>query len=767
MKDELLNKGKQNFSKQRTRGRSWKWAINSLGLVLVVVFGFFCIVATGGSSGTGSSSGGVSALTLPDRIELSKTEEGGAGGASVSSVLSVTEFPGMAFDSPGTDYTNQSKDIWVDDTDALDMVNSILGVCKETAYQNFVNQGPYKALAKPVSESEQSQGGSSTSSSATESLMEVTLDVTRASNSDPMVIKIWVEEPNGPGGMPVLIRGYFEVSAGVSAEYPYGVLEAHFKGNALNPDGSEGVEVFTMAMSVGAESGNVVIQFVESGDEGGGQYQWNNEVRVIANPTVTQGNAYAYEYENSAWDGESEDTCYYAFNENYLKAKIDDDDPKAYDKNDFSYKVFRYRLFTQDDGSLVTRNSGFPIQLASGEHAYIGYYGLWIPYGMEGSDGDTATRPDTGEEYTVVKKGGKLKRHTKAQIPLDDLDGVEMSYWGQQDGKDYIITWDSAAEKFKKIGERDQQNGQITYYGEAVQIDTLGEWEGAWCEALKAYLPIGRLFSGGGSAQSGDIVYYHAEEIINPGTILDDMTLYFTGFALDAPIDQTDIDNAAADEQAYRGGPPVEKTYTFDISELVLKDADGDPVIIGSGLDLSESMYTWGYNMMPLVEGSGVVDPWNEDTYYSWETGPNEWNQFATVKDSNGDYEAFDPPLRFSYTHSTASDLNGDATHNGKKFNIEYDGFELQIPWKFDETAGEWQPMINLKDGTVLSTGGTDYVVKGTEVALIMNEVADPGGLTIDTSIQPPTLVYDASKTALVGDRPTDAELKVIKGELI
>ena len=78
--------------------------------------------------------------------------------------------------------------------------------------------------------------------------------------------------------------------------------------------------------------------------------------------------------------------------------------------------------------------------------------------------------------------------------------------------------------------------------------------------------------------------------------------------------------------------------------------------------------------------------------------------------------------------------------------------------------------MINLKDGTVLSSGGTDYVVKGIEVGLDLQEVPDPSvadDLIIDVGIEPPTLTYDASKTALVGDRPAGAELKVIKGEII
>jgi hypothetical protein len=51
-----------------------------------------------------------------------------------------------------------------------------------------------------------------------------------------------------------------------------------------------------------------------------------------------------------------------------------------------------------------------------------------------------------------------------------------------------------------------------------------------------------------------------------------------------------------------------------------------------------------------------------------------------------------------------------------------------------------------------------------------MAPAADPdlaADLEIDTTVPPPDLAYDASKTALVGAVPADAALEVIKGELV
>jgi len=730
------------------------------GLFLAVIGAAYSFGVSGCSDSSSGSSAAVSALTLPDRIEISQVDD-----EQVEQSLLARATIVDLYSDADTDYTNQEKETWADDTDVLDMVNDILGAVQDTAYENFVNQGPYKALIRPVGENQEAQSGSSATSSTTESLQELYVEVSRASNSAPMIVKIWTEESDGPGGLSMLIRGYFEVTKGVSDDYPYGALEAHFKGTALNSDGTEGDQIFSMAMSVGADSqGQVEVEFVESGSEE--NFQWIHKAHVLANSDMSEGKAYAYSYEAMQGQSPEESTAYFAFNGDYFKVK-EDGDTTVLDKHDFFYKVYRYKLFYAETGEAVTMNSGFPIELPDGSHGYIGYYGLWTPTGVQPENGAVVTRVDTGEEYTLVKVGGKLTLHTRTSTTLGDLIGVEMSKYecGESGCTDYVVVWDGS--NFKKIGERNQQTGQVTYYAEADQVTfTFNTWEGAWCEALRAYLRLGTITS----PSNDSVVYYHAEETVDPETV-SDMTLYYWGFALDAPITQDVIDNA--DESSYWANP-TEKVYTFDASALVLKDSDGDSVLLSSTLDLSGTNYSNGFWMSPLTIDRYTIDNWWEayeaPTYYTWQTGPNDWNQFASLVDSDGNYVEFSAPMRFTYTHSTDNDLNGVSTHNGKAFNLEYDGFELRIPWEYNEDAGEWRPLFNLKDGTVLTDGTTNYVVKGTEEAVVMQEVSDPSvadDLLIDESITEPDLTYDASKTALVGAVPSNAELKVIKGELI
>lgn len=742
------------------------------------------LAACGGGGGgtTTADTGTVTALSLPDRIQLTNNEESAdsaRAAVSLSSLLSRSAgVVRSAYNDAGTDYANAVKRSWVDDTDALDMINTILGVCSETSYGDFVNQGPYIALVRDADESKQSQSGSSATATTTEELMEIIVDVSRASNSSPMIIKIWLYV-NGPDDMPMLVRGHFTVSQGVSDDYPYGVMEAHFKGNMVGSDGSIGNEIMQMALGVSAEDGNVVLENVD--DEGvSGGWELHRKVRVVANADVTQGNAYLADQEAQCdQDGctlPAETISQIAFNQTYFKETEQGGSPVVYAKDQFQHKVFRYQLFDALTGAKITRNSGFPIQTADGKHGYIGYYGLWMNNNTTLENGDTVyNMSDT--PYTVFRSEGKLTRHTRDSMALGDMNGVELSkYSCDMSGcTDLVVAWDSVSQAFATLGYRDQNNGMMVY-------DTTGlpatvvfeEWEGAWCEPLKSYLRLGSLYGGGATPGNGSTVYYHTEQTVDPNEAAD-LTLYTWSFTLDMPITQSVVDNAGTDEMNYWAPENMaEKTFYFIASEMMLYDASETyPVTIPSGVTIPEgSNLNWGYHIGPLtIDQFSAENNWqahNAETYYTWNTGTDDWNQFVSVVDANGDYATFQPPLSFAYTHTTEKDVNNDSTFNNKKFRLEYDGFSVNIPWEYDTVTGQWVPQINIADGTVMGPNN-EYVIKGIEEALIMDEVADPGSITFtnETNVGEPELTYDASKTALVGDVPTGIELKVIKGEVI
>ncbi len=713
-----------------------------LAMVVVSLMLAGLLAACGGSSGSGT--GTVKALTLPNRVELSGSETGSSSSSAASMRSFVPAAYTRAYNDAGTAYSTQETHIWVDDTNALDMVNQILGVIKDTAYNQFLNQGPYLALVREVGETQTSQTGSSGTSTTTEQLMEIVVDVSRTSNNDPMIVMIWVNEDDGPGNQPMLIKGYFTVWAGAGdtyegVYYPYGKLEAHFKGVDNNDNA-----IFTMAMSIGdGENGKIQIQYIENCNET--DFAFETKVNAIASSDMSEGNAYVYEYEKDG-SGECTDIFHIAYNNEYFKEKDKDDNIKVYsrDIDDMTYRVFRYKLFDADDGSAITLNSGFPIRFeknGSTHHGYIGYYGLWAPVSL--ADGDEVVGEENGNTYTLVIKGGKLKKHVIKEIGLAKLDGLEMSKWDDSTDTDIVFTYDADTEKFVQIGIRSQDtNWQVVETG-AGNIITFGDWDGAWCDSLQAWLPLGTLDSCAPTEQ----LTYHQEATVMPGS--------------------DDFPTADLSFKYWNGSAWVD--FTYDVSELMLMNGS-TPVVSTSSNDFYMPLvpaadYTANTDNIQTEPGAAF----DLDVYYSWSTGSEEWNRLTVLKDSDGDYVSFDAPLKFTYTHATANDINGDSTYDGKTFTLEYDGFSLQVPWAYDADEDEWNPMINLKSGVTL--GDSDqYVVKIVEAGLVMSQISDTSvasGLTIDTTVEEPSLDYDAAKTALVGAKPTDVELKVIKGELV
>jgi hypothetical protein len=117
--------------------------------------------------------------------------------------------------------------------------------------------------------------------------------------------------------------------------------------------------------------------------------------------------------------------------------------------------------------------------------------------------------------------------------------------------------------------------------------------------------------------------------------------------------------------------------------------------------------------------------------YYTWETGPNSWNQLTLLKDGNNNALKFDPPLRVDYVHSQSDTDAPDYKYNGTKFFFEYAGFgELHgIPGKCvdmdtgqDINCGEggpgtrWVPEFSIPNGATVAAGtSATYYVKQLE----------------------------------------------------
>lgn len=756
------------------RRRIMQMSVMSLAFACL---GFFAGCGGGGSSGAAAGGQTISALSIPSRIELTKVSDAdlNAAGSRAMAPLSRTAADAGIYNGQGTDYANLEKRAWVEDiAQALQMVNEILEVVKDTGYTTMVNKGAYVALVKSPGDQNVSQGGGAATSTVTEQLSEMTVDVVRQSNSEPMYVYFWMKEEMGPGSDAAMIKGRFEVTQAVSDAYPMGEMTAYIIGRLLDDQGLEtGEPIMKIGLTIRSENDRAVVEFAqrEQMEDQGYLVNMESEMRVEAANDFQSGKAYVHEYGPDWGDFQNwGDTPTYAtsimqvaYDPDHLK--IDNDGAiSIYDKTDLNHRVNRYKLF-DSDGNAVKINSGFPVKFKdSNAYGYVGYYGLWAPDNVTIDDSTTVIKEDTGQEYQLIQVGGKLIKHTQKTVTLAKLADTEMFHWNQQADAEDIIVWNSDNEKFMKIGER--ANGDSQYW-QAAEPAAFEEWERAWCDALQADIPVGQLYTSG-NATNDSMLTYHAQKTMIPGVDTFPGDLYMIGPGIDE------------DPYTYNWtSPGPQHHYIYDAASMVLTE-NGQPVIY-QGDD-------WGRELSPL---STVPDStgWEDDVYYSWVSGRDQWCKLTILKDGQGAPVSFEAPLLLTYEHRTGYDYNYDQAdpNDGRLFNIEYDGYELRVPWVYDEISGEYVPQLNLRDSHVsgLELTGDDghtYVLKGWEEELMMAalQAGDPAydevAAALDTAaaIDEPT-IDDNLDTAIANlfdnpdawAKPTDVQVKIIKGELV
>lgn len=686
----------------------------------------------GCGGGSSSSSGTVDAIALPDKVEVTKLGTDSSGQSGL--------FRSGLFSDGGTAYTTDATNEYNDDrsNEQAQIVNEILDLLRDAKYDSFVNKGAYKALVRQVGGGKEAQSGSSSGDTTTENLVEATMEVTRASSTSPMEVYIWFDElASGSGDIDKTIYVHATVSEEPSATYPIGKFEVRATGFAVS-DTSRTNQLMDFRLKVDAVGGKPQIQIIEDNNWGSGSESM--KFKVIAGDTELK-NGKGYFYQNSSYSGIR--TSHIVFDDNYFEEQIVGGAKTVKSKTDIIKNVHRYKLYNKETGAIKTLNSGFPIKIGD-KNGYIGYYGLWMNDGSNNNvaNGTTITKMSDNSTYTFVRAKGKMTKLTKSSITLSELNGVEINVWNGSNGDD-IVAWNGT--KFQKIATRSNSDGTVT---EITPVDYNGfsdQWSGGWCESLHSYLRLGAL---GGSPTNSSAVSYFKEEVVSaPST---NNLVYFGDLT---PNNQSDTNDWG-----------TSKALTFDTTTKMLKSGSTD-------IDFSAAQF--GSCLEPILtttqansyNSGNWWDAYNTETeYYRWCSGPDSWNQYTALKDSNNAVVTFDPPMTFSYTHTTANDYNGLSTNNGKKFSINYDGFSLQMPYKHNKDLNEWIPLINLKAGTTLSANGVDYVVKPIEVGIKMKTTTDTNSISVDTTITEPSFTPVEKNTRA---KPTGTVVKVVKGELL
>lgn len=709
-----------------------------------------------GCGGGGSSSGGtVLGLSVANQMSVITVDGGGATGPVTSGASADTS--GFAADA---NYFLDERHSHVYDSslETVSTVNMILCDMAQTAYAQMVNFGPYLALVDEArceaggdsSSSGSSTGQSSGANSGAPSLW--TIDSTRASNSSPETVQIWLPS-NGPGDMPVTINVKLTITESSSLTNPFGVFNLDFAG--IPQGGSlSSPAMFGNLHSLDVASGFMGFSFFQQqGNPSVAQQPGQHAEIVQSNVNMfadqTQGVAYIRrQYRENFGQGDSGlqiEEYKIAFDLTNVLRQKDSDAAVCLSRTTYNSRTWRYNLYDATNGARVELNSGFGFRTQAGDFGWMGYYGMWVQPGVTVANGDTVTRDTFGQAtpqaYTVLTAPGKLIRNTKQTLALSAIVGMNFNWYHDSDpmdglpGQQFRVQYDGT--NWIEVASWDDSSHTWIDLGSPVVIDTAVEgFLGMYCESL----------GGPSTYVDGDstITYYQREFVngadaaFSGGTQID-IYGYFNCLRGGITTSEANIGDIFL--------PPSQDVslpyhYVFSQADLTLYyDVNGDgsslvPAGLASGETITSGPNMWGMQSgSMLTDYSGLTSPfeaWNQPVFYTYETGPNSWNQYAALIDSNGVCVTFDPPIQFTYMHETLNDANNDATYDGMHYQLNYGGpgnlFGIpsaQVDTDGDGNPDRFYPLFTIADGILMGPTGTEYVVRSMEQELTL--ALDPG----------------------------------------
>jgi hypothetical protein len=224
---------------------------------------------------------------------------------------------------------------------------------------------------------------------------------------------------------------------------------------------------------------------------------------------------------------------------------------------------------------------------------------------------------------------------------------------------------------------------------------------------------------------------------------------------------QVDANGEAYTNMMSSGPSNTATTYTFNASTMLLmtNGTSTVPVVMSQATDTNPYGVMSGALFDPSSANLAALDcNWDMDNnpatnpqvcgwkawsalnvFYTWETGPDSWNQFSALKDGTTTMLKFEPPLSVKYVHHQIG-----SPFDGATFMMEYSGFgNLNgIPGKcVNMDTGLEAPCSNSSniryvpaflisptqaDGTLtkVTVDTTDYLVKPLELEQRMKSVA-------------------------------------------
>lgn len=714
-------------------------------------------------------------------------------------VLALAVAHAWATPPAGSPYATDLQNQYVQDatSDGIDHVNMVLCIMNSLRPADMVNAGTYVALVdKNKCDTTQRANASNSASgasgaSAAPDYMNAVVQVTRASNTDPMLGKVWMSMTQNGHAVDI----YVSINATQSPADvpPYGVFRLDYIGKA------GGALMFNGYI----DSSSGLLKFLETGPQGSGAALALTASSTTSGAgTMTAGNP-------------TPGTFNFAYNPSYFR-RSDGSHDQCFDrqKANANRSVWRYGTYNASDGTRVdVAHPGFPVQATTSGNSYYGYasyYGVnFQGLDLNGLPDSTAVagvaisdqRPGNSTAYTLGKVSGKLTRWDRNQTTLAAMDGIPFNFGGDLTNKtssqslsgfgNWQVVWNNASGSFSVVGKQACGMGGcvVTAITPAATINANALNNApimGWSDSFGGNLNI--PFTGAPHAGT-DPVFYYTQSLVIPGSSALNLNC----------LSQCPTSGSVGAANTYQSGNPPSPfgantgqqwfsaqsasntvSYTFDAGGL--ENGTTGMVVSNAAYFSANPMYANGImtgrmftdalshaNCPAAMPAGNVCEPANPTTYYTWQTGPNPWDQslWLTNKSTSAVLQ-FDAPQNIAYTVKAADDASG--AWAGKNIQLQFNGFGNLFgipgscvnpvdnsPVDCSVAGARYVPAFALADGDTMSMGSTPLIVKGLDEELRLASVplssCTGANLTLNPQTVPTGGTTDPSAT--LGAKPT------------
>jgi hypothetical protein len=640
--------------------------------------------------------------------------------------------------SPGqlpatSDYFADTTSVYVNErsTESFSTINQILCMVRQTRYDAMTNRGPYLALVDEslCSRSDGTETTNQSSGSTATSYMSWVTDSYRASDTSPQIVRYWITFSEDSGGS-ILLFARMTVTESAETAPPYGLFKIDFQ----MVDPATYIEFFrgVLVAEKNPSTGQAVLKWASNDPD----LTEIESSTLVKDPNGTTGHGTVLTVNSGSGAPTTADRFDIAYNDTLFRRHDTEDFDGSLDicldRTNFNESSWSYGLYNESDGSRFNLNSGFSIKVG-GEYGWIGYWGVWLPDGVTLNNGQTVYQHDfqteTDTPYTVFQAGGKLKKHMKNQLPLADIKNVPLYWWDFAANAYYTVIWTGSA--FTKTAKQDPSGyWQICTAGNSLCGGGAGPWDMDlttlnssdlyfYSQALSGQVRVPLSAAAPGTCSYDFInnvtdcgpfngllpatknatpVIFYTENIVYPGEAVPATLACFDNCP--QPADASGISPTANPLPFYltwnpATGTSTEHGYSFAPSTMLLMDGLNPVVLASIDTALFDPNYQWGVTtgalFEPTVPNLGLLacdwdaslicgwKAWSElPVFYTWETGPNAYNQLTALRNSAGNFVKFDPPLQVQYVHNASAFTTpspADLKYDGVTFYLEYNGF--------------------------------------------------------------------------------------------